>query len=107
MTRVVYIESSGNRIEVEVPAGLSLMEGARDNNVVGIEAECGGCCSCSTCHVYVDRDWLDRLPAIEPMEEDILELAHEPDPALSRLSCQIVLSDELDGLTVRIPARQG
>ena len=107
MTRVVYIEYSGNRIEADVAAGLSVMEGARVNNVAGIEAECGGSCSCSTCHVYVDPAWIDRLPAKLPMEEDILELAHDPDPALSRLSCQIEISDDLDGLTVRIPARQG
>lgn len=107
MTRVVYIEFSGNRVEANVPTGLTLMEGARDNNVAGIEAECGGCCSCSTCHVYVDPAWIGRLPEKLPMEEDILELAHDPDPALSRLSCQIEISDDLDGLTVRIPERQG
>ena len=81
------------------------MEGARDNGVEGIVAECGGCCSCSTCHVYVAGDWFDRLPPVEPMEEDMLDFAYDVQPT-SRLSCQIKVTEALDGLVVRVPERQ-
>jgi ferredoxin, 2Fe-2S len=92
---------------VEAAAGLTLMEAARDDDVRGILAECGGACSCSTCHVYVAPEWVDRLPAISALEQDMLDFAHDPDPARSRLSCQIKLTDTLDGLRVDLPERQG
>ena len=82
------------------------MEGARDNNIPGIEADCGGACACSTCHVYVDPAWVDRLPPKEAMEEDMLDFAWEPDPERSRLTCQLRVSDELDGLVVQMPEKQ-
>ncbi len=84
----------------------AIMEGARDNGVPGIEADCGGACACSTCHVYVATDWVDRLPPRDPMEEDMLDFAYEPDPERSRLTCQIKVTPELDGLVVNLPERQ-
>ena len=106
MAKITYIEYDGTPHEVEVPNGLTVMEGARDNNIPGIEADCGGACACSTCHVYVDPAWIDRLPPREAMEEDMLDFAWEPDPETSRLTCQLRVSDALDGLVVRMPEKQ-
>jgi ferredoxin, 2Fe-2S len=106
MAKITYIEFNGTPHAVEVPAGLTVMEGARDNNIPGIEADCGGACACSTCHVYVDPAWIDRLPPREPMEEDMLDFAWEPDPETSRLTCQLRVTDDLDGLVVRMPEKQ-
>lgn len=106
MAKITYIEFNGTSHEVEVPNGLTVMEGARDNGIPGIEADCGGACACSTCHVYVDPSWVDRLPAKEPMEADMLDFAYEPDPERSRLTCQIPVTDALDGLVVRMPEKQ-
>jgi 2Fe-2S ferredoxin len=106
MARITYIEHDGTPHEVEVPTGLTVMEGARDNNIPGIEADCGGACACSTCHVYVDEAWIDRLPPKEAMEQDMLDFAWEPDPTRSRLTCQLKVSDALDGLVVRMPEKQ-
>ena len=106
MAKITYIEFNGTPHEVEVPTGLTVMEGARDNGIPGIEADCGGACACSTCHVYVDPGWVDRLPPKEPMEEDMLDFAYEPDPERSRLTCQIKVTDDLDGLVVRMPEKQ-
>ena len=106
MAKITYIEFGGKRHEVEVATGLTVMEGARDNGIPGIEADCGGACACSTCHVYVDAAWVDRLPAKEPMEEDMLDFAFEPDAARSRLTCQIKVTAEMDGLVVQLPERQ-
>ena len=106
MAKITYIEWSGTRHQVEVPNGLTVMEGARDNGIPGIEADCGGACACSTCHVYVDPGWVDRLPAKEAMEEDMLDFAYQPDPARSRLTCQLKVSDALDGLVVQMPEKQ-
>ena len=106
MAKITYIEHSGARHEVDVPNGLTVMEGARDNGIPGIEADCGGACACSTCHVYVAPEWVDTLPAKEDMEEDMLDFAYEPDPARSRLTCQLTVSDALDGLVVQMPERQ-
>ena len=106
MVKIVYIEFSGARHEVDVEPGLTVMEGARNNNVPGIEADCGGACACSTCHVYIDSDWVKKLPEKDPMEEDMLDFAYEPDPNRSRLTCQVKVTDELDGLIVNMPERQ-
>ena len=106
MAKITYIEHNGTRHEVEVPTGLTVMEGARDNGIPGIEADCGGACACSTCHVYVDPDWVGRLPQKQAMEEDMLEFAYEPDLERSRLTCQLKVSDALDGLVVQMPERQ-
>jgi len=106
MVKITYIEFNGTEHVVDVPLGLTVMEGARDNGVNGIEADCGGACACSTCHVYVDAAWAEKLPPKDPMEEDMLDFAYEPDPALSRLTCQIKVTPALDGLVVRLPERQ-
>ncbi len=106
MAKITYIEHGGKEHVVEVSTGMTVMEGARDNNIPGIEADCGGACACSTCHVYVDAAWVDKLPAKDPMEEDMLDFAYQPDPEQSRLTCQLKVSDELDGLVVRMPERQ-
>lgn len=106
MAKITYIEHSGTEHVVDVAPGLTVMEGARDNNVPGIEADCGGACACSTCHVYVDEAWVEKLPAMDPMEEDMLDFAFEPKPNQSRLTCQLKVTDALDGLVVRLPERQ-
>lgn len=106
MAKITYIEHSGTEHVIDVPNGLTVMEGARDNNVPGIEADCGGACACSTCHAYIPEDWFEKLPAIEAMEEDMLDFAYEPEPGKSRLTCQIKVSDALDGLVVQLPEKQ-
>lgn len=106
MARITYIEHNGTPHAVDVPTGLTVMEGARDNNIPGIEADCGGACACSTCHVYVDPAWVDRLPPKEAMEQDMLDFAWEPDPVRSRLTCQLKVSDAIEGLVVQMPAKQ-
>jgi len=106
MTKITYIAFDGTRFDVEAQNGSTVMENAIRNSVPGIEAECGGACACATCHVYVDEEWTDLVGPPEPMEEDMLDFAWEPQTN-SRLSCQIVVRDELDGLVVRVPERQG
>ena len=106
MAKITYIEHNGTIHEIDVKPGMTVMEGARDNGVPGIDADCGGACACSTCHVYVDPAWMDLLPAKEPMEEDMLDFAYAPDPLRSRLTCQIKVTDALDGLVVQMPEKQ-
>lgn len=106
MAKITYVEHSGTEHVVEVANGLTVMEGARDNNIPGIEADCGGACACSTCHVYVDPAWTEKLTPMDDMEEDMLDFAFEPDPARSRLTCQIKVTDALDGLRVQMPEKQ-
>ncbi len=106
MPKITYVEHNGAKHEVDVPVGHTVMEGARDNGISGIDADCGGACACSTCHVYVDASWIDKIPAKEAMEADMLDFAWEPDPVRSRLTCQIQVTDELDGLVVQMPERQ-
>jgi 2Fe-2S ferredoxin len=106
MPTINFILKDGSTRAVDAPAGLSVMEAAIRNNVRGIDAECGGSCSCATCHVYVDDAFLDRLPAPDDMELELLDgVAAERRPG-SRLSCQIPLSAELDGIVVQVPAQQ-
>jgi len=105
MAKITYIEFDGTPHEVDVPSGLSVMEGAIDNNIEGIEAECGGVCSCATCHVYVDPAWVEATGTPEHIEQDMLECTMDLQET-SRLSCQIEVSDELDGLVVRLPEFQ-
>lgn len=105
MARITYVEFGGVERVLDVAPGLSVMQGATENNVRGILAECGGACSCATCHVYVDRAWFDRLGAKSPTEEALLEEVCDAQPT-SRLSCQIKVTEELDGLVVRLPAKQ-
>ena len=106
MPKITYITFDGIKHTVDVPVGLTVMEGARDNNIPGIEADCGGACACSTCHVYVDDEWVDRLPQKEDMESDMLEFAFSPDDKTSRLTCQITITEDLEGLIVKMPEKQ-
>ena len=106
MPKITYQDQKGNSKTIEVDNGLSVMEGAIQNDIPGIDADCGGACACSTCHVYVHPDWVEKLPAREPMEEDMLDFAYEPDPARSRLTCQLKVTDALDGLVVQMPEKQ-
>lgn len=106
MPKITYIEHNGKEHVVEAPVGQTVMEAAVKHAVPGIDADCGGACACATCHVYVDEEWTDLVGPPEPMEEDMLDFAWEPQTN-SRLSCQIVVRDELDGLVVRVPERQG
>jgi 2Fe-2S ferredoxin len=105
MPTITYIEHDGTAHPVEVPVGRSVMQGAVDNNVPGIDADCGGECACATCHVYVDPAWQKKLPAKEEMELSMLDFALDVKPN-SRLSCQIKVTAELDGLVVRTPKSQ-
>jgi len=106
MARITYIEYNGRAHVVDVAPGLTVMEGARDNGVPGIEADCGGACACSTCHVYVDAAWVGKLPPRDAMEADMLDFAWNPDADRSRLTCQIKVTPALDGLVVYLPERQ-
>ena len=106
MTKITYKDDQGNSKTIDVDNGLSVMEGAIQNDIPGIDADCGGGMSCATCHVYVNDEWLDKLPAKEDGEEDMLDMAFEPKKN-SRLSCQLIVSDTLDGLVVNIPSKQG
>jgi 2Fe-2S ferredoxin len=105
MAKITYIEHSGAEHVVDVKTGLSVMEGAVKNNIPGIDADCGGACACATCHVYVDDAWIGKVGEKSAMEESMLDFAENVE-ANSRLSCQIKVSDELDGLTVRMPESQ-
>ena len=105
MTKITYIEHNGKEHTIDVQNGLTVMEGAIQNDIPGIDADCGGSMACATCHVYVKEEWFNKLPKKEDGEEDMLDMAFEPKQN-SRLSCQIVVSDELDGLTVNIPSKQ-
>ncbi len=106
MTKITFIDHAGKQKTVDAEDGSTVMETAIRNDIAGIEAECGGSCSCATCHVYVDEAWADKLPKAGPLEEDMLDFAYDVRPT-SRLSCQIVVKAELDGLTVTTPEKQG
>lgn len=101
MASITYIEVDGTEHRIEVKPGQTVMEGAVNNNVPGIDAECGGACSCATCHCYIDAAWIDTVGRASGMEESMLEFAEHVEPN-SRLSCQITVSDALDGLIVRL-----
>jgi 2Fe-2S ferredoxin len=106
MPKITYIEDNGSSLTKEIANGLSVMEGAVQNDIPGIDADCGGGMACATCHVYIKEEWWDKLQAKEDGEEDMLDMAYEPNK-FSRLSCQVIVSDELDGLVVSIPSKQG
>ena len=106
MPKITFIEHNGTPHIVEIAVGKSVMQAAVDNNVPGIDADCGGECACATCHVYVDESWVEKLPKAEQMEEDMLDFAFNVQPN-SRLSCQIKVKSELEGLTVTTPEQQG
>ena len=105
MTKITFQTVDGTRYDLDASDGTTAMENAVRNDVPGIEAECGGACACATCHVYVDDAWTETVGTPEPMEEDMLDFAFDVRPS-SRLSCQIKVRDELDGLVVRVPERQ-
>ena len=106
MPTITYIDAQGTSRSAEGEVGSTVMEVAVRNGIPGIEAECGGACACATCHVYVDDAWSEKVGGPESMEEDMLDFAFDVRPT-SRLSCQIRVKNELDGLIVRTPARQG
>jgi len=105
MTKITYIRHNEKPQTVDVANGLTVMEGAFQNNISGIDAECGGSMACATCHVYVEEEWFSKLPQKEDGEEDMLDMAFEPKKN-SRLSCQIIVSDQLEGLVVNLPKKQ-
>jgi|TARA_B100001540_G_scaffold14128_1_gene12310 2Fe-2S ferredoxin len=105
MAKIIYIQHNGKQHEIDVANGLSVMEGAVQNDIPGIDADCGGGMACATCHVYVKEDWFNKLPKKEEGEDDMLDQAYNPSPN-SRLSCQITVSDELNGLIVHLPEKQ-
>ena len=105
MPKITYIDYQDNSKTIEVENGLTVMEGAIQNDIPGIDADCGGSMACATCHVYVEEKWFDKIPKAEEAEVDMIDMAIEPKKN-SRLSCQIIVSDELDGLTVMTPEKQ-
>jgi 2Fe-2S ferredoxin len=105
MPKITYIAHDGTARVVEVPVGLSVMEGAVKNMVPGIDADCGGACACSTCHVYIDSAWIEKVGKPNDVEADMLDFAFDVRDN-SRLSCQIKVTDALDGLVVQTPERQ-
>ena len=105
MAKIKFTTHDNQKFEVDVQNGLTVMEGAVQNNIPGIDADCGGGMACATCHVYVKENWFNKIPKKEDGEEDMLDMAFEP-KTNSRLSCQIIVSDEIDGLEVVIPSKQ-
>lgn len=105
MPKITFIDTAGTARTVEGEVGATVMETAIKNGVPGIEAECGGACACSTCHVYIEEPWRAKVGEPSPMEEDMLDFAYDVQPN-SRLSCQIKVTEDIEGLTVRTPERQ-
>ena len=105
MPKITYIDYQGSSKTIEVENGLSVMEGAVQNEIVGIDADCGGSMACATCHVYVEEKWLNKIPKAQEAEVDMIDMAYEPKKN-SRLSCQIIVTDELNGIEVTTPEKQ-
>ena len=105
MPKITYKDEKGTSKTIEVEKGLTVMEGAIQNDIPGIDADCGGSMACATCHVYVEEKWLDKIPKPEEGEIDMIDMAYEPKKN-SRLSCQLIISEDLDGLVVTTPAKQ-
>ena len=105
MPKITYIDKQKNSKTIDVENGLTVMEGAIQNDIPGIDADCGGSMACATCHVYIEEKWLDKIPKAEEAEIDMIDMAYEPKKN-SRLSCQLIVSDELNGLTVTTPEKQ-
>ena len=105
MPKITFNDFQGNSKTIEVDNGLSVMEGAIQKDIPGIDADCGGSMACATCHVYVEEKWLDKLPKVDDAEVDMIDMAHEPKKN-SRLSCQLIVTDELEGLVVTTPEKQ-
>ena len=106
MPKITYKDNQGNSKTIEVENGLSVMEGAIQNDIPGIDADCGGSMACATCHVYVKEEWLDKLSEQSDSEKDMLDFAFET-KSNSRLSCQLILEDKHDGIVVNLPEKQG
>ena len=105
MPKITYKDFQGGSKTIEIESGLTVMEGAIQNDIPGIDADCGGSMACATCHVYVDQQWIDKIPKAEDAENDMIDMAFEPKKN-SRLSCQIIVTEELDGLIVTTPSKQ-
>ena len=105
MPKITYLDNQGNSKTIDVENGLTVMEGAIQNDIPGIDADCGGSMACATCHVYVEEKWFSKIPKAEDAEIDMIDMAFEPKKN-SRLSCQIIVSEDLDGLTVTTPEKQ-
>ena len=105
MPKITYKDYQGTSKTIDIESGFSVMEGAIQNDIPGIDADCGGSMACATCHVYVDDKWFDKIPKAEDAEIDMIDMAFEPKKN-SRLSCQIIVNEELDGLEVTTPAKQ-
>ena len=105
MPKITYQDIQGNSKTIDVDNGLTVMEGAIQNDIPGIDADCGGSMACATCHVYVEEKWLNKIPKAEEAEIDMIDIAYDPKKN-SRLSCQLIVTDELDGLKVTTPAKQ-
>lgn len=105
MVKITFVQPDGSSVDVDAKVGGTVMEAAVNNLVKGIDADCGGSCACATCHVYIAPEWRDKLQAAEVMEADMLEYAHEPD-ANSRLSCQLKITPEMEGLVINVPSQQ-
>ena len=105
MPKIIYKDHQGTSKTIEVESGLSVMEGAIQNEIPGIDADCGGSMACATCHVYVDDKWFEKIPKAQDAEIDMIDMAFEP-KTNSRLSCQLMVSDQLDGLVVNLPEKQ-
>ena len=105
MPKITYKDKDGNSKTIEVEKGLTVMEGAIQSDIPGIDADCGGSMACSTCHVYVEEKWFDKIPKAEAAEVDMIDMAYEPKKN-SRLSCQLIVTNELDGLIVTTPEKQ-
>jgi len=106
MARITYVQPNGDRLELDVPTGLSVMQAALNSGVSGIIADCGGAAACATCHVYLDEAFAERMGPISEMEDQMLEAVACDRRPTSRLSCQIVIDDSCDGLVVQVPERQ-
>ena len=105
MAKITFKTHDNDSHVIDIKNGLSVMEGAVQNDIPGIDADCGGSMACATCHVYVKEEWFDKLPKKEDGEEDMIDMAYEPNK-FSRLSCQLIVSDELEGLVVNLPEKQ-
>ena len=106
MPKITFVDADGTRHEIEAKSGVSLMENALANNIDGIEAECGGSCMCATCHCFIDEEYAAKIPQMESDEDEMLGFAAEERKSSSRLSCQINVTDDLEGMVVQLPAEQ-
>ncbi len=105
MAKITYVQADGTSKEVDVPKGQSVKDGAVNNLIPGILAECGGACACATCHIYIDDAWVEKAGPAGPVEKDMLDFAMDPRET-SRLSCQVDITDEMDGMIVHVPIEQ-